>query len=165
MDDGDLLVSFRHLSSVFKIARTAHDGFARGDVVWRLGGRQSDFAFTDLDGQPDGGPCAQHTASQLANGHILVFDNGAWSEAPLCIDPADPTGALVDRVPSRVTEWAIDAQAGTATMVWNYEVLSRYAIFAGSAERLANGNTLIGWASATDAVASEVSPTGSLLWD
>ena len=50
MDDGDLLVSFRHLSSVFKIAREAHDGFDRGDVVWRLGGRRSDFSFVDAAG-------------------------------------------------------------------------------------------------------------------
>ncbi len=50
MADGDLLLSFRHLSSVFKVARTAHDGFAKGDVVWRFGGRLSDFSFTDLAG-------------------------------------------------------------------------------------------------------------------
>ena len=66
MADGDLLVSFRHLSSVFKIARQAHDGYVAGDVVWRLGGRASDFTFTDTTGNPDGGPCAQHTATELA---------------------------------------------------------------------------------------------------
>jgi hypothetical protein len=165
MDDGDLLVSFRHLSAVFKIARVAHDGYAAGDVIWRFGGRLSDFDFTDLGGSADGGPCAQHTAQQLANGHILVFDNGAWTGGKLCIDPADRTGALVARTPSRVTEWSYDAAAGTATMEWDYSVPSRYALFAGSAQRLANGNTVIGWASSTEAMASEVSPTGSLLWD
>jgi len=165
MDDGDLLVSFRHLSSVLKIARVAHDGHAAGDVVWRFGGRLSDFAFTDLDGHADGGPCAQHTAQQLANGHILVFDNGAGAGGKLCIDPADPTGPVVARTPSRVTEWSYDAVSGVATMVWNYSVPSRYALFAGSAQRLANGNTVIGWASSVEAMASEVSPTGALLWD
>ena len=43
--DGDILASFRHTSSVLKIAWSAHDGFRRGDVVWRLGGRMSDFQF------------------------------------------------------------------------------------------------------------------------
>ena len=47
MPDGDLLASFRHLSAVLKIARTAHDGFQVGDIVWRLGGRRSSFTFPD----------------------------------------------------------------------------------------------------------------------
>lgn len=165
MADGDLLLSFRHLSSVFKVARTAHDGYAVGDVIWRLGGRHSDFTFTDLQGHTDGGPCAQHTATELPNGHIMVFDNGAWSQGPLCIDPADPSGATVSRTPTRITEWALDEGTHEATMVWNYSVPDRYALFAGSAGRLPNGSTLIGWASSTKAVASEVSPAGDLLWD
>ena len=102
MSDGDLLVSFRHLSSVFKIARIAHDGFAEGAVVWKLGGRASDFTFVDTEGAADGGPCAQHTATELGNGDIMVFDNGAWVPNPLCVDPADPTGPPVARQFSRV---------------------------------------------------------------
>ncbi len=165
MADGDLLMSFRHLSAVFKVARTAHDGYAAGQVIWRLGGRHSDFTFTDLQGNTDGGPCAQHTASELPNGHILLFDNGAWNQGPLCIDPADPMGATTSRTPTRITEWALDPVSHEATMVWNYSVADRYALFAGSAKRLAEGNTLIGWASSTKAVASEVGATGDLLWD
>ncbi|MFC6238174.1 aryl-sulfate sulfotransferase [Longivirga aurantiaca] len=165
MADGDLLMSFRHLSSVFKVARTAHDGFSVGDVVWRLGGKLSDFTFTDLAGDPDGGPCAQHTADELPNGNILLFDNGAWTANKLCTDPADPTGAPVAHIPTRITEWAIDEATGEATIAWNYEVADRYALFAGSALRLSNGNTLIGWASETDATASEVNAAGTLLWE
>ena len=165
MDDGDLLVSFRHLSSVFKIARTAHDGYGVGDVVWRLGGRLSDFTFVDGDGEPDGGPCAQHTARPLPNGNILTFDNGAWNLNPLCIDPSDPSGAVVARTPTRIAEWHLDETAGVATMVRDDEVEDRYAIFAGSAQRLANGSTVVGWASSRDAVASELGADGELLWD
>jgi hypothetical protein len=165
MADGDLLVSFRHLSSVFKIARTDHDGFAAGDVVWRLGGRASDFTFLDTEGNADGGPCAQHTATQLANGDIMVFDNGAWNVEPLCIDPDNPSGAPVPRVPTRIARWSLDETTMTATMVKDFQVRGRYAIFAGSAQPLAGGNTVVGWASATQAVASELSPTGEVLWD
>ena len=39
MADGDILASFRHLSAVLKIAWRDHDGYHRGDIVWRLGGR------------------------------------------------------------------------------------------------------------------------------
>ena len=163
MDDGDLLVSFRHLSSVYRIAMTPHDGHAVGDVVWRLGGRHSDFTFVD---DPDGGPCAQHSATQLPDGHILLFDNGSWNQTrSMCVDPADPTGPTTMRTVSRITEYALDETTGEARLVWKYEVPDRFAVFAGSARRLANGNTLVGWAAATEAVTSEVSPAGDLLWE
>ena len=165
MADGDLLVSFRHLSSVFKIARTAHDGFAEGDVVWKLGGRDSDFTFLDTEGVPDGGPCAQHTASELPNGDIMVFDNGAWNLTPLCIDPADPSGPPVARVPTRVAVWSLDEATGVATMEKDIRVANRYAIFAGSAQQLPTENIMIGWASATSAVATEVDAGGAVLWE
>jgi hypothetical protein len=165
MSDGDLLVSFRHLSSVFKIARTAHDGFDVGDVVWRLGGRASDFTFVDMEGEADGGPCAQHTASELANGDIMVFDNGAWAPNPLCVDPADPAGPPLARPLSRVAVWSPDTSTGVASMVTDISMGSRFALFAGSAQSLPDGNILIGWASSTNAVASEVDEAGNLLWE
>ena len=166
MADGDILASFRHFSSVYKIAWSDRDGVARGDVVWRLGGRSSDFSFpNDVTGT---GPCAQHSATQLDNGHILLFDNGS---APLlddpshCVDQANPGGPTVKRQQTRVTEYALDVAAGTATQVWTYEVPGWFAYFAGSARRLDGGNTLIGWAAERRALASEVDPEGRLVWE
>lgn len=164
MDDGDILASFRHFSAVFKIARTAHDGYAEGDIVWKLGGRHSTFAFED----GEGGPCAQHTASQLDNGHILVFDNGSWSLGgahPLCINPADRTGDTIPRTTTRITEYAIDETTMEASLFWEYTHVGQFAIFAGSAERLPNGNTLVGWASSRDAVVSEINPDKEVVWE
>lgn len=166
MDDGHLLVSFRHFSSVFKIARHPRDGHAVGEVIWKLGGRASDFTFVDQHGQVvDGGPCAQHTASELPGGRIMVFDNGAWNINPLCPDPQDPSGDPVSRMPSRVAVWELDVEAGVATMVREHVVDDRYAIFAGSAQPLDGGNTLIGWASARAAVVSEVDDAGRVVWE
>ncbi len=165
MDDGDLLLSFRHLSSVFKVARTAHDGFDEGDVVWRLGGRRSDFTFVNPDGSAAVGPCAQHTATQLDNGQIMVFDNGAWAPNPLCVDPEDPDGPVVPRLPTRIAAWSLDEDTGVATAVRDHMVGDRYALFAGSAQELPDGHVLIGWASSTTAVASEIDADGTLLWD
>ncbi len=164
MPDGDLLASFRHLSAVLKIARTAHDGFQVGDIVWRLGGRHSSFTFPD-DQQPTG-PCAQHSASVLPNGHILVFDNGSGGiDIPLCVDPANPAGPAVDRRFSRVTEYDV-SQPGVAHLVWSYlPPGGRYNFFAGSAQRLANGNTLVGYATIRGAVATEVDATGTAVWE
>ena len=164
MDDGDILASFRHLSQVLKIAWSDHDGYARGDIVWRLGGRSSDFTFVD-DPYP-GGPCAQHTAGQLPNGNILIFDNGSGGFfGDLCVDPSNPGGPTIGRTQTRITEYALNETDETATLVWDYSVPGRFAGFAGSGERLGNGNTLVGWAAARAAMATEVSPAGEVLWE
>jgi hypothetical protein len=163
LSDGDVIASFRHLSAVLRIATRAHDGYQPGDIVWRLGGRASDFTFVD---DPYGGPCAQHTASLLPNGHVLVFDDGsdAGLSKPLCVDPADPSGPPVTRQQSRVAEYELDPVNHTATLVWSYVPTGWYSWFMGSAARLANGDTLVGWAAETDALATEVAPNGDLLW-
>jgi Arylsulfotransferase (ASST) len=160
--DGDVVASFRHLSAVLRIATVAHDGFQPGDIVWRLGGRDRSFDFVD---DPYDGPCAQHTASVLPNGHVLVFDDGSGGISDsMCVDSAHPDGPFVDRTQSRVAEYALDPLAGTATLVWSYAPPSWYTWFMGSAARLTNGNTLAGWAAETRALATEVSPAGDLLW-
>ena len=167
LPDGDLLVSFRHLSSVYRIATSDHDGYTEGQVVWKLGGRDSDFTFPSPGDST--GPCAQHTARMLPNGNVVMYDNGSWNafgtEVPLCVDQADRSGPTVERIQTRVVEYALDTGAGTATVVRSYAPPDRFAIFAGSAQRLGNGNTMIGWAASTDAVASEVALDGTLLWE
>jgi hypothetical protein len=164
--DGNLLVSFRHTSSVMKIARVDQGDVDEGDVIWRLGGRFSDFDFVD---DPDGtGPCAQHTATEVEGGHVLVYDNGSGplgSNPSYCVDQSDPRGPAANRYQTRVTEYALDEAAGTASLDWVYQVPGRYAYFAGSAYRVTGGRTLIGWASAPAAIASEVSSGGALLWE
>lgn len=174
MADGNLLLSFRHLSAVFKVARHDGDGYTEGDVLWKLGGRELDFTFVGEDGQPgDFGPCAQHTATQLANGNIVVFDNGSASfTGSLCVDPANPDGPPVDHTPSRVVEWSLDEENGVATVVRDHSLErrdgqpgGRFAIFAGSAQPLPTGGSMVGWASSTDAIASELGPDGSLRWE
>jgi len=167
--DGDFLASFRNTSQILKIARRAHDGYDEGEVIWRLGGLANEFTFVD---DPYGGPCAQHTAYELANGNLLVFDNGAAYEpaspfagqtGDICPDPEDPGGPRIARPQSRVAEYVLDEEAQTATLVWSHEVTGRFTPFAGSSQRLANGNTLIGWASDAP-VATEVDADGQVVW-
>ena len=166
MADGDLLASFRNLSSVFKIATSAHDGFEVGDVVWKLGGRDSTFAITDQDGEPDGGPCAQHSAHELPDGDIVLYDNGSSDYFErLCLTPGDPSGATVQRVQSRALTLHLDAGSSTAEIVRAYEPGGRFAWFAGSTQPLAQDHLLIGWASATAAVATELDAAGDAVWE
>lgn len=162
---GDLIASFRHFSSVFRIATHAHDGYAAGDIVWKLGGRDSSFDFPD---DPLGGPCAQHAASILPNGNVLLFDDGSGGLADhLCVNQADPLGATLDRVPwqSRAVEYQLDTVNHHAHVVWSYGPPGRYAWFMGWASRLSDGHTFIGWSSAVPAIASEVDASQHLLWE
>jgi arylsulfotransferase ASST len=158
VDDGqDFLASFRHLSSVIKIARLPHDGFAPGDIVWKLGGRDSSWTFPD-DPAPFPGPCAQHTASQLPDGDIMVFDDGSVSGfGDFCVDPADPLGPPHERGQSRIAVYRLHPDKGTATLVSSYGPPGRFTFFMGSAQYLApSGHTMIGWAASTQALATEV---------
>ena len=164
LDDGDLLASFRGLSSVFRIARRARAGVAVGDVLWRLGGRRSDFDFV---GDPFGGPCAQHTATQTSTAgeplRVMVFDNGALNA--MCVDQKDPAGAASARTQSRAVEYELDEAAGTATMVFQHAPAGYFGAFTGSAYRMANGNTLIGWGNnVQETTASEVDAGGNVVW-
>ncbi|MFL6060835.1 MAG: aryl-sulfate sulfotransferase [Marmoricola sp.] len=159
VEDDDLIVSFRDLSAVLRIATVAHDGYQPGDIIWKLGGRDSSFTFV---GDALGGPCGQHTANELANGDIMVFDNGT---SGLCVNQADPTGPTLNRGSTRVAEYHLDTTAHTATLVWSYDPSATYASFAGSARRLADGDTLIGWADYRGALATEVDAEGTVVWN
>lgn len=162
MADGSILASFRNLSAVFKIDTST----PTGSVVWKLGGRDSDFAITDQQGDPDGGPCAQHSAHELPNGDVVLFDNGSSSVFEnLCLTPGDPEGPTVQRVQSRAITLDLDEQAGTASIVRSYAPAGRFAWFAGSTQPLPAGRLLIGWASATQAVATELDAAGGLAWE
>ncbi|MBL4704408.1 MAG: aryl-sulfate sulfotransferase [Flavobacteriales bacterium] len=93
-DDGHLIVSFRHLDSVVKINRNT------SDIMWQLGGKSSDFAFSN-----DVGFSGQHNAERRPSGNISVLDNGNMSGSP---------------EQSRAVEYSIDTSTWTATLVDEY---------------------------------------------
>ena len=64
-NDSNLLISARRTSTIYKVDRTT------GDVIWRLGGKKSDFEMGS------GTRIAyQHDARRQDDGTITVFDNG-----------------------------------------------------------------------------------------
>lgn len=174
--NGDLVASFRNVGQVLRIATERRRTYRPGDVVWRLGGAGNQFRFVD---DPYAGFCAQHDVRVLPNGHLLMFDNGSEAHesgplfpqtADMCPDPANPAGPRIARPQSRIAEYALDVKARTATLVWSHEVPGRYAPFAGSAQRLASGHTLVGWWNAQEAAdgpapfATEVNSAGATVW-
>ena len=64
--DGTLLVSARHTHAVYKIRRS------NGAVLWRLGGKRSDFRFG-----PDARFSWQHDVRRQPDSTITLFDNAA----------------------------------------------------------------------------------------
>jgi hypothetical protein len=134
---GDLIVSARHTNSVTKISRRT------GRVVWRLGGRRSDFRM----GRGTHFRLA-HDARWQPDGTLRVFDNSERG--------------LRDR--SRVLTMRLDARRRRADLV--ADVRHPRAVLAATqanAQRLANGNTFVGWGS--QGRWSEFGVDGSLLYD
>ena len=124
-NDGNIVVSMRHLSNIIKINRET------GDIMWILGGKQNEFTF--INEHSENAPTYfsyQHDASILTNGNITLFDNGNQHPAQY----------------SRGVEYSLDLQNKTATLVWEYrhdpDIFSRAM---GTLERLPNGNTIVGW--------------------
>lgn len=136
-DDGNLLVSARHLSEITKV------NLDSGEVMWRLGGARSSFAFVD---DPLNGPSYQHHISALGNGHYLLFDDG---------DTRYPTV-------SRAIEYVVDPPHKLARAVWQFrDCPDKFTGWMGSAQRLPNGNTLIDFVLPQYPKAIEVDPSGA----
>lgn len=137
--DGNYIVSWRNLGEVTKIDARS------GEVLWRLGGANNQFTFVD---DPRGGFSAQHYARVLPDGHLLLYDNGTRHK------PQE----------TRVVEYALDVAARTATLVWAFRhVPPIYTAYVGSVQRLASGNTAIGYGFAGHV--TEVAPDGSVVWE
>ena len=123
--DGNILFSLRYLSAIVKINRET------GDIMWILGGKLNQFKF--INEHEENAPTYfsnQHNVSVLPDNHILMFDNG---------DDHSPSY-------SRAVEYKLNVEDSTATMVWEYDHgKSIYTSSGGSAQRLSNGNTVIGW--------------------
>jgi hypothetical protein len=150
----NIMYSSRHANLVAIISR------ATGAVVWRVG---PDFA-----GRPEerlGQFVGQHNPHLIPKGlpgagNVLVFDNGGASGYG-----TSPTGSVYRyaRDYSRVVEF----NPVTLEIVWEYggefapERL--YSNFAGGAQRLPNGNTLI--TIAVERRVIEVTPEGQIVWE
>jgi hypothetical protein len=138
--DGNYIVSARNTWAVYKI----HAG--SGDVMWRLGGKQSDFAMG-----PGTGFAWQHDARRHGGSEYLIslFDDGAA--------PAVQTH-------SKGLILALDLKGMRATVHRSYA--HRPSVLAhalGSVQVFPNGNVLVGWGTAP--YITEYSSDGKVLFD
>jgi hypothetical protein len=137
--DGNLLISGRHLSTVFKVDRRT------GRIIWRLGGRRTSFplgAGVRFNWQHDATPAGRDT--------VKIFDNGA--------------NQLLEGYESRVAWIRVDPARRTTRLVRQITHPAHVSsTHEGSAQDLPNGNTSVSWGAAGRI--SEFSRSGALLFD
>jgi hypothetical protein len=136
--DGNLLVSARNTWAVYKINRQT------GNVMWRLGGKKSDFAMGK------GTTFAwQHDARHHGSSSISLFDDSAAPQV------APQSRALVI---------ALDTERMRATLHREYTHRPRALAHAlGSMQVLPNGHVLVGWGTAP--YFTEYGPDGKIHLD
>ena len=128
MPDGGIVLSFRDISTVAIVDRRS------GRMTWKLG------------------PPAlaqQHAPTPLANGHLLIFDNGTHR-----IDHPVPHSRVIEVDPA------------TKQIVWSYQerrALDFFSPYISNAQRLGNGNTLI--CEGNFGRLFEVTPEGLVVWE
>jgi hypothetical protein len=136
--DGNLIVSGRETHAVYKLDRRT------GKVLWTLGGKSDDFGLRKQDRL-----AFQHDAQRDPDGTLRVFDNEA---APRV------------RPRSRVIWYRIDEQRKRASVARQFEHPDDLSSGTqGNAQRLENGNTVIGWGS--QGYFTEISPDNEVLVD
>jgi Arylsulfotransferase (ASST) len=119
--DGNIIASSRHTWTTFKIHRTT------GEVVWRLGGKKSDFTIEDKAKF-----AWQHDFRQRRDGTYSVFDNGA--------------GVTKVHDYSRGLVMRLDEQKMTAGFVTEFVHPNKLsAPTQGNFRELADGGSFIGW--------------------
>jgi hypothetical protein len=147
-EDGHILISNRTISEITKIHRTS------GDIIWRFGGDQSDFTFTN-----DYPFSKQHCIKSLGNNRYLLYDNGNSSDLY--------TGGIKR---SRAVEYELNLNDLTATKIWDFvHPDSLFTPSIGSVQRLENGNTLINFGNNQiinrGSIITEVNPDNEIVFE
>jgi hypothetical protein len=136
--DGNLLLTARHMSAVYKIHRRT------GKVLWKLGGRHSDFKISS-----NASFFYPHDAQRAPDGSLTIFDNRAT--------------ALDKRGASRGLNLRVDSKRRTVTTAASFRhPTGSTATSQGNVEELPNGNFFVGWGSSP--WFSEHAPDGRLLF-
>ncbi len=137
--DGNLLVCARNTWTVYKVDRGS------GKVLWRLGGKRSDFAMG-----PGTRFAWQHDARHHGDGNVVsVFDN------------EDDPQVLPQ---SRGLVLALDQKRMRASLVHAYTHRPKMLAHAfGSVQAQPNGNVLVGWG--TEPYYTEYTADGAIVLD
>lgn len=115
--DGDLVCSFRNLSTILFLDRTKRED----QIKWKLSGKGDDFGLAD-----DQKTSCQHYVA-VGGGNLSVFSNGN------------------DVGRSRILSYRINKDEKKVDLIRCYYVDDKYSSACGSAQHLNNGIFVIGW--------------------
>lgn len=135
-NDNNFIYNSRNTSSFLKI------NAQNGNVIWQFGGKRNQFSVSNDPFYPI---MYEHFVRQLPSGNYLLFDNGDQS-----------------RGFSRAVEYRLNESNFTAEMVWQfYDNRQIFGEYMGSAQRLDNGNTVIGYGTQNNSHLPEVQEVDS----
>lgn len=127
--DGNLVCSFRHLSTVLCLDRTKDSD----QIKWKLSGKGDEFGLTEVQKTS-----CQHYVT-VDGDHITVFDNGNHNQT------------------THIRSFRIDPENKRALMVKAYDVAGKFTSACGSAQHIKDELYAIGWGkSENDAVCMSV---------
>jgi Arylsulfotransferase (ASST) len=136
--DGNLLVSARNTSAIYKLSRRD------GRIIWRLGGRNSDFRI-----DPRARFAWQHDARRQPDGTLSIFDNSAIPKV------AEHSRALMLK---------LDPAGKAASLVREYvHPVGLLSPHQGDVQRLPNGHLFVGWGGKP--YVTEFDASGRVLFD
>jgi hypothetical protein len=138
--DGDLIVSARHTHTIYEVDRRT------GAIVWRLGGKRSDFHMGRGTRTR-----WQHDAVPHPDGTITAFDNEADEPTP--------------HRQSRGVQLRVDAAHHRVTLVrqWRHDP-AQLSVSQGDLQLQPNGDALIGWGGGARNL-TEYGPSGDVRWE
>ncbi len=120
-DEGDLICSFRHISSILCLDRTK----STDQIKWKLSGDGDDFGLAE-----DQKTSCQHYAT-IDGSYITVFDNGNRTSE------------------THIRSYRIDPENRTALSVKTFDVPGKYSAACGDVQHLKDDIYMIGWGYAT----------------
>jgi hypothetical protein len=122
--NGNVVVSARHLDTVFEIERTT------GQLAWVLPGPKAKMSGFRIEGDPFTGFSHQHTATIYGDDILLLFDNGN----------------LFENRPSRAVMYRMDWRHGVAKFVKHFlEPNGKQRPATGSAYIIDKQRLIVGW--------------------
>ncbi|MCD6012045.1 MAG: hypothetical protein K0Q79_1907 [Flavipsychrobacter sp.] len=115
--DSNLIISLRQLNQVVKIHRRT------GEIIWRLGGRNSDFTLTS-----DQVFLRQHNAVLTDDFTLLIFDNGEKAQRPY----------------SRILEFGLDEHNKKITAFKSYRIQEPLTESLGAVQKIGDDYLICG---------------------
>ncbi len=146
--DGNLILSFRHTSTIYKIDRKT------GDIIWRLGGKKDDYNLT-----PEQKFLFQHTASITSDGYLMLFDNQSTDMDQKCAGNFQYKKYQT----SRILKFKLD-EKNKKVVDFQQIQLPYLSQFMGNVFETNSGTYIVGYGSYLGMAGEEFDKDGNSLW-